>query len=74
MANIRLISFYLGLNVTQDLEKKILKLSQPIYIDKISAKFHLDQAKTSNMLMKKTTLLPNKGKKVTIVEKNIIKE
>lgn len=70
IANMGPISFYLGLKVTQDQEKKILKLSQLAFIDKILAQFHLNQAKTSNTLMKKTCLLFNKGKKeITTAEK-----
>lgn len=34
-----------------------------MYIDKIFAKFYLNQAKTSNILMKETFILPNKSKK-----------
>lgn len=41
MANMGPISFYLGLKVSRDRERKTLKLSQPAYIDKILAKFHL---------------------------------
>lgn len=32
------ISFYLGLKVERDRQKKTLKLSQPAYIDKIPTK------------------------------------
>lgn len=41
MVDIRPISFYLGLKVSQDREKKTIKLLQPTYINKILAKFHL---------------------------------
>lgn len=69
MANIRPINFYLGLKVMQDRVKKTLKLSQPTYIDKILAKFYLDQAKISNMSMKETLLLSNEGKQTTATER-----
>lgn len=36
------ISFYLGLKVTQNWDKKTLKLSLPVYIYKIFVKFYLD--------------------------------
>lgn len=42
IANMRPISFYLGLKVTQDQEKKIFKLSQLAFIDKILAQFYLN--------------------------------
>ena len=67
MADMGPISFYLGFKVTQDPEKMTLKLSQLMYIDKILTKFHLDQAKISNMPMKET-LLPSKDKKAIAVE------
>ncbi len=55
------ISFYLDLKVKRNRQNKTLKLSQPTYIDKILAKYHLDQAKPCNTLMKEVILLPNKG-------------
>lgn len=51
------ISFYLGLKVIRDREKKMIKLSQPAYIDKVLEKFHLSGANTVNCPMKKSTLL-----------------
>ena len=63
------ISFYLGLKVDRDREKKTLKLSQPAYIDKILAKFHLDQANISNTPMKEAPLTPNEGKEATQAER-----
>lgn len=45
------ISFYLKLKISRDREKKTIKLSQPLYIDKILAKFYLSQANTSNIPM-----------------------
>lgn len=35
------ISFYLGFKVSWDRKSKIIKLSQPVYNDKILSKFHL---------------------------------
>ena len=51
------INFYLGLKVEQDREKKTIKLSQPSYIDKVLAKFHLDKAHPVNTPMKESVLL-----------------
>ena len=65
MADIRPISFYLRLKVERNRVKKILKLSQPAYIDKILAKYYLDQAKPCNILMKEEIPLPNKGPKAS---------
>lgn len=69
IADIRLISFYSGLKVTQDWEEKILRLSQPTYIDKIFAKFHLDQTKTLNTIIKEIPVLPNKDKEATTAKR-----
>ena len=55
-----LISFYFSLKVKKDYIKKILKLFQPVYIDKIWVKYHLDQTKLCNIPMKEKILLPNK--------------
>ena len=49
MADMGPISFYLGLKVERDREKKIIKLSQPSYIDKVLAKFHLEQSSPRSM-------------------------
>lgn len=51
------ISFYLGLKVEQDWAKHTIKLLQPVYINKVLFKFHLDQAHAVNTPIKKTTLL-----------------
>lgn len=51
------ISFYLGLKVDQDREKKTIKLSQPAYIEKVIRKFFLDQANPTNTPMKESTQL-----------------
>lgn len=48
------ISFYLGLKVQRDREKKTIKLSQPAYIDKVLGKFHLNKANVVNTPMKET--------------------
>ena len=56
------ISFYLGLKVTQDREKKTIKLSQPAFIDKVLKKFHLSGANTANSPMKKSALLTRRTK------------
>ncbi len=59
MADMGPISFYFGLKVSRDREKKTIKLSQPAYIDKILAKFYLSQANTLNTPMKETPLKPS---------------
>lgn len=51
------ISFYLGLKVERDREKRTIKLSQPAYIDEILSKFHLDQANPANTPMKESAVL-----------------
>ncbi len=68
MADMGPISFYLGLKVSRDREKKTIKLSQPAYIDKILAKFYLSQVNTSNTPMKETPLEPSE-KKATAAER-----
>lgn len=73
MVDMGSISFYLGLKISWDCEKKTIKLSQPVYINKILAKFHLSQANISNTPMKKSWLKPNK-KKPLPPNKNIIKK
>lgn len=68
MIDIGPISFYLDLKVEKDCEKKILKLSQPVYIEKILAKYYLNQVKLCNTLIKEVILLPNKGPKASQVD------
>ena len=51
------ISFYLGLKVTRDRERKRIKLSQPAHIDKVLEKFHLSGANTANFPVKESTVL-----------------
>lgn len=68
MVDIRSISFYLGLKVEKDCQKKTLKLFQPAYINKISGKYHLDLAKSYNTPMKKVILLPNEGQEAIQAE------
>lgn len=60
MANIEPISFYLRLKMEWNWEKKIIKLSQPAYINKIFAKFYLDKAHLVNILMKENAFLLQK--------------
>ena len=50
------ISFYLELKVQCNREKRILKLSQPAYVDKILEKFHLDKANAVQTPMKEEVL------------------
>lgn len=64
------ISFYLGLKVDRDREKKKIKLSQPAYIEKVLCKFFLDQANLTNTPMKESTqLLPNNKEIATEAER-----
>lgn len=51
------ISFYLGLKVQRDREKRAIKLFQLAYIDKVLARFHLDKAHAVNTPMKETAIL-----------------
>ena len=62
MVDIGPISFYLGLKVTQDQEKKAIKLSQPAYINKVLEKFHFSGANTANSPMKESALLTPRTK------------
>lgn len=61
IVDISLISFYLELKVERDRARRMLKLSQTTYIDKILIKYYLNQAKSCNILIKEGILLPNKG-------------
>ncbi len=61
MADIGSISFYLRLKIERNRAKKMPKLSQPAYIDKILAKYHLDQAKPCYTPMKKGIPPLNEG-------------
>lgn len=55
------ISFYLGLKIERNCQNKTLKLSQPTYIKKILTKYHFNQVKPYNTLIKEVILLPNKN-------------
>lgn len=59
------ISFYLGLKVEKNYQKKTLKLSQPVYINKILVKYYLNLAKSCNTLMKEAIFFPSKRQKAT---------
>ena len=66
------ISFYLGLNVERDREKRTMKLSQPTYIDKVLSKFHLNKAHTATTPMKESSILqPRTESQATSAEKEI---
>ena len=70
MVDMGLISFYLGLRVDRNREKKIIKLSQPAYIEKVLRKFFLDQANPTNTPMKESIqLLPNNEGTATEAER-----
>lgn len=66
MVDIEPISFYFSLKISQNREKKIIKLFPFAYIDKILAKFHLSQANTSNISIKETLLEPSKKEAITV--------
>lgn len=69
MVDMEPISFYLGLKVDRNREKKTIKLSQPAYIQNVLTKYHLDKANTTNTPMKKVTLGPNLSTEATQAEK-----
>lgn len=52
MGDIGPISFYPGMKMTRDREKKTIKLLQPAYINKVLKKFYLSGANTANCPMK----------------------
>lgn len=54
MIDMGLISFYVGLKMEQDQKYKLIKLFQPIYIEKVLAKFHFDKANLVNTPMIKS--------------------
>lgn len=57
MVDIKPLAFHIGLKVTQDWEKIIIKLFQPEYIEKPLNHHGLLKAKTTKVPMQKTTLL-----------------
>lgn len=61
------IIFYFGLKLNYNCKKKIIKLFQLVYIEKILAKFYLSQVNISNTLMKENPLELN-IKKATFTE------
>ena len=63
------ISFYLGLKVERDQQKRSLKLFEPTYIEKILEKYYLYLAKPCNIPMKEEILLPNKGSEASQAER-----
>ena len=67
MADIRFISFYLGLKIEQNQMQKNIKPSQPEYIKKIFWNFSLNKTHFNNILMRKSISVPPKknGKQVT---------
>lgn len=59
------ISYYLGLKVERDRTKNTIKLSQPVYIEKMLHRFNLSNAKTSSVPMKETSILAPNAKEAT---------
>lgn len=57
MVDIGPISFYLRLKVERNWEKRIIKLSQPAYINTFVSKFYLNKAHTTTTLNKESTIL-----------------
>ncbi len=56
------ISFYLGLKVEQNREKRTIKLSQPAYIDKVLNRFYLDKSQHRQYLYERDHTPPNKNR------------
>lgn len=58
------ISFYLGLKIERDREKKTIKLSQSAYINKVLEKHHLYKGNAVNSLIKEieSLMLSTDGK------------
>ncbi len=54
MSDLGPISFYLGLRIDRDRERRTIKLSQPAYIEKVLEKFHLNKANPVNTPMKES--------------------
>lgn len=69
MVDIETISFYPGLKIEKDCQKKTIKLLQPAYIQKIFTKYYLDKANPINIPMKEIILEPNFFTKAIQVEK-----
>lgn len=68
MVDISLINFFLGLKIERDRQKQSLKLSQPVYIEKILEKYYLYLAKLCNILIKEKILPPNKRSEASQAE------
>lgn len=68
------ISFYLGLKVERNCQKRIIKLSQLLYIQMIFTKYHLDKANSINTPIKEIILRPNLSTKVTKTKKKRYQE
>lgn len=69
MIDIDLINFYLVLKVEKLCQKKIIKLFELVYIQKIFIKYYLDKVNCTNILMKKIALGPNLPTKMTQAKK-----
>ncbi len=69
MVDMEPISFYLGLKVDRDREKRIIKLSKPAYIQKVLTKYDLDKANPTNTPMKEVALGTNFSTEATQTEK-----
>lgn len=69
MVDMGLISFYLGLKIQYNREKKTLKLSQSAYIDKIFEKFYFNKANIVQTPIEKRTLLILKMKDEVLASK-----
>ncbi len=63
------ISFYLGLKVDKDREKRTIKLSESEYIQKVRTKYHLDNANPTNTRMKEVALWQNSSTEAAQAEK-----
>ena len=69
MVDISPINFYLGLKIEHDWEKITIKLFQPVYINKVLEKYHLNKANAIITPLKKTKCLMLKTDGDTILSK-----
>lgn len=70
MVDMRPIRFYLGLEIERIRQKRIIKLFQPIYIQKILRKYHFKKANPTNIPIKEAALGPNFTKATKLKKKD----
>lgn len=69
IVNIGSISFYLSLKLEQDQKNKVIKLSQPVYINKVFRKYKTNIINTS--IKKTKALTPSTNNKALALERKI---